>query len=54
MEKAEIFSFPTIPGFGGWRKMVKVVITLDFEVLGKMIASSKFCPMSESPMKRLR
>ena len=28
--------------------MVEVVITLDFEVLGKKIASSKFCPESES------
>jgi hypothetical protein len=59
MEKAEIFSFPTVPGSGGHRqslhndicrrKIVEVVITLDFEVLVKKIASSEFCPTSESP-----
>jgi hypothetical protein len=30
--------------------MVEVVITLEFEVLVKKIASSKLCPTSESPM----
>jgi hypothetical protein len=29
--------------------MVEVVITLDYEVLVKKIASSKLCPMPESP-----
>jgi hypothetical protein len=64
MEKAESLSFPMIPGSGGhrqslqWRNIrfhayVEIVVSLISEVLGKKIASSKFCPTSESPAYRL-
>ncbi len=44
MEKAEIFSFPTIPGSGGRGQSLH-----NFEVLVKKIASSKLCPTLQSP-----
>jgi hypothetical protein len=58
MQKAEILSFPTIPGSGGsrteslwsnisWRK--KVVINQDFEVLGGNFDVSKIRDLETIP-----